>query len=196
MEKIPAMWTLITASTPLISRGTSSKPTTVCPRCAVLQRVRHEQPKAQLLKQEAEQRVELNWHQKDDGHSGRRRLRCLPRLHNKANGHIDWAEREKELRELRDQYRKNDRLVPALAARTASAPSSAEIQVRYAPADQTWAPHIYTPSGAGTICRRGSMQALTTTCAPPTQAVLPSADLSGYGKPVPSVPAVHPRAAA
>ena len=28
--------------------------------------------------------------------------------HNKANGHIDWALREKELRELCDQYRKND----------------------------------------------------------------------------------------
>ena len=29
-------------------------------------------------------------------------------FHNKANGHIDWALREKELRELCDQYRKND----------------------------------------------------------------------------------------
>ena len=28
--------------------------------------------------------------------------------HNKANGHIDWALREKELRELCDEYRKND----------------------------------------------------------------------------------------
>ena len=28
--------------------------------------------------------------------------------HNKANGEIDWALREKELRELCDQYRRND----------------------------------------------------------------------------------------
>ena len=28
--------------------------------------------------------------------------------HNKADGHIDWALREKELRELCDEYRKND----------------------------------------------------------------------------------------
>ena len=33
---------------------------------------------------------------------------CIRDSHNKANGHIDWALREKELRELCDEYRKND----------------------------------------------------------------------------------------
>lgn len=46
--------------------------------------------------------------------------------HNKANGHIDWALREKELRELCDEYRKMTAAMtawcPAPAARTAFMP--------------------------------------------------------------------------
>ena len=45
---------------------------------------------------------------KDDGHSGGRTCDACHACHNKANGHIDWALREKELRELCDEYRKND----------------------------------------------------------------------------------------
>ena len=72
--------------------------------------------------------------------------------HNKANGHIDWALREKELRELCDQYRKNDGsydcLVPGSGGKD-SFYAAHLLKYKYGmhPLTVTWAPHIYTPWG-------------------------------------------------
>ena len=72
--------------------------------------------------------------------------------HNKANGHIDWALREKELRELCDEYRKNDGsydcLVPGSGGKD-SFYAAHILKYKYGmhPLTVTWAPHIYTPWG-------------------------------------------------
>ena len=72
--------------------------------------------------------------------------------HNKANGHIDWALREKELRELCDQYRKTDGsydcLVPGSGGKD-SFYAAHLLKYKYGmhPLTVTWAPHIYTPWG-------------------------------------------------
>ena len=72
--------------------------------------------------------------------------------HNKANGHIDWALREKELRELCDEYRKNDGsydcLVPGSGGKD-SFYAAHLLKYKYGmhPLTVTWAPHIYTPWG-------------------------------------------------
>ena len=72
--------------------------------------------------------------------------------HNKANGHIDWALREKELRELCDQYRKSDGsydcLVPGSGGKD-SFYAAHLLKYKYGmhPLTVTWAPHIYTPWG-------------------------------------------------
>ena len=72
--------------------------------------------------------------------------------HNKANGEIDWALREKELRELCDQYRKNDGsydcLVPGSGGKD-SFYAAHLLKYKYGmhPLTVTWAPHIYTPWG-------------------------------------------------
>lgn len=72
--------------------------------------------------------------------------------HNKANGHIDWALREKELRELCDEYRKNDGsydcLVPGSGGKD-SFYAAHILKYKYDmhPLTVTWAPHIYTPWG-------------------------------------------------
>ena len=72
--------------------------------------------------------------------------------HNKANGHIDWALREKEMRELCDQYRKNDGsydcLVPGSGGKD-SFYAAHLLKYKYGmhPLTVTWAPHIYTPWG-------------------------------------------------
>lgn len=91
--------------------------------------------------------------------------------HNKANGHIDWALREKELRELCDEYRKNDGsydcLVPGSGGKD-SFYAAHILKYKYGMhLTVTWAPHIYTP-GAGITCRPGSTPGLITTCVPPT----------------------------
>ena len=72
--------------------------------------------------------------------------------HNKADGHIDWALREKELRELCDEYRKNDGsydcLVPGSGGKD-SFYAAHLLKYKYGmhPLTVTWAPHMYTPWG-------------------------------------------------
>ncbi len=113
--------------------------------------------------------------------------------HNKANGHIDWR-CAKELRELCDQYRKNDGsydcLVPGSGGKD-SFYAAHILKYKYGmhPLPVTWAPHIYTPWG-WKICRPGSMQGLITTCVPQRYDP-PSADPFGHREPVPPIPAVH-----
>ena len=74
--------------------------------------------------------------------------------HNKANGQIDWALREKELRELCDQYRKKRRQLRLPGARFRRQGQllrrpSAEIQVRHAPADRHLGAAYLYPLGLG-----------------------------------------------
>ena len=72
--------------------------------------------------------------------------------HNKNNHHIDWAERERELRELCDEYRKTDGsydcLVPGSGGKD-SFYAAHLLKYKYGmhPLTVTWAPHIYTPWG-------------------------------------------------
>ena len=71
--------------------------------------------------------------------------------HNKANGHIDWALREKELRELCDQYRKTmaAMIVWCPLGRQGQLYAAHLLKYKYGmhPLTVTWAPHIYTPWG-------------------------------------------------
>lgn len=74
--------------------------------------------------------------------------------HNKANGHIDWALREKELRELCDEYRKNDGsydcLVPGSGGKDSFlCRSHPEIQIRHAPPDGDLGTAYLHPLGLG-----------------------------------------------
>ena len=70
----------------------------------------------------------------------------------KADGHIDWAQREQELRELCDRYRKTDGsydcLVPGSGGKD-SFYAAHLLKYKYGmhPLTVTWAPHIYTPWG-------------------------------------------------
>ena len=80
---------------------------------------------------------------------------------------------KKELRELCDEYRKNDGsydcLVPGSGGKD-SFYAAHILKYKYGmhPLTVTWAPHIYTPPGAGITCRPGSTPGLITTCVPPT----------------------------
>ena len=71
--------------------------------------------------------------------------------HNKTDA-IDWAEREQQLRELCDQYRKTDGsydcLVPGSGGKD-SFYAAHLLKYKYGmhPLTVTWAPHIYTPWG-------------------------------------------------
>ena len=72
--------------------------------------------------------------------------------HNKENHTIDWAERERELRDLCDQYRKTDGsydcLVPGSGGKD-SFYAAHLLKYKYGmhPLTVTWAPHMYTPWG-------------------------------------------------
>lgn len=72
--------------------------------------------------------------------------------HDKSNHHIDWTEREQELRELCDQYRKNDGsydcLVPGSGGKDSFyAAYLLKYKYHMHPLTVTWAPHIYTEWG-------------------------------------------------
>ena len=120
--------------------------------------------------------------------------------HNKANGRIDWALREKELRELCGRIPEIGRQLRLPGARLRRQGQllrgpSAQIQIRDAPADRDLGPAYLHPLGLGRICRHGFTPGLITTSAPRTHDP-PAADPPGDRKPVPPVPAVYPGAKA
>lgn len=70
----------------------------------------------------------------------------------KKNGEIDWLEREKELQELCDRYRKNDGSYDCIIGGSGgkdSAMQSHILKYKYGmhPLTVTWSPHLYTDIG-------------------------------------------------
>ena len=73
-------------------------------------------------------------------------------IHQLKHGKIDWKERENELRELCDRYRRNDRkydcIVPGSGGKdSVYAAHLLKYKFGMHPLTVTWAPHIYTPWG-------------------------------------------------
>jgi N-acetyl sugar amidotransferase len=70
----------------------------------------------------------------------------------KDNGTIDWNEREKELKELCDKYRKNDGSYDCIVGGSGGKDSAFQshiLKYKYGmhPLTVTWAPHLYTEIG-------------------------------------------------
>jgi hypothetical protein len=80
---------------------------------------------------------------------------CLRRLPSrKAKATIDWAERERELRDLCDRYRKTDGSYDCLVPGSGGKDSFKQthlLRYKYGmhPLTVTWAPHLYTYYGHG-----------------------------------------------